>query len=535
MNERLKNKNVVLISAVVMVVVLVLGFTLALWSRNFTQTGTNRINTDCFNITYSETDAVTLNNAYPQTDEDGLRNTAYEVTIENTCNTVNTYTVLLNEIEGNTLAENHVKVAINDSYKMLNSYDSATPSTEINNASSARKLMTGILPGNSTRTVSVKSWMDENTSEAEGENKTFAYRITIETTATTKNLLAAEILKTPITRTAIDYSQLPTSGLYAANDNDGESYFYRGNIDNNYVDLGLTFPEAIPMFVVGENGGGDVAQAFTTRAAAEEECNGHYTAYLYESTQECIADIQDRSVAAGDPMLFRIVRINGDGTIRLISDNVIGNSAYNSTDSGHKYVGYTYDNNKVCTASSPCTGTEGTNSIIKTYLDTWYTSNIASTSINNKIATTTYCNDTSYTADGDNYTYNSYNRIYGLAPSLECGTTNAITENYGGVYKLKVGLASGDEINMAGYGDLDMSTYAPLSNYMYTPKWFWAGSPDISAAATYACVVSTVSGGSIYNNCVKSSIGVRPGINLTSDVLVSTGNGTKTSPYVILP
>ena len=81
MIKKLTNKKIVLISATVMVVVLILGFTLALWSRNFTQTGTNTITTDCFNIEYSENDATSLVNAYPQTDEDGLKNVSYDVTI----------------------------------------------------------------------------------------------------------------------------------------------------------------------------------------------------------------------------------------------------------------------------------------------------------------------------------------------------------------------------------------------------------------------------------------------------------------------
>ena len=193
MSKKITNRKVVLISATVMVVVLTLGFTLALWSRNFTQTGTNTIETDCFDIQYSETDATSLVNAYPQTDEDGLKNVPYTVTIENTCDTIAAYTVLLNEISTNTLAEANVKVAVNDNYKMLNAYDAATPSSEVENASSARKLLSAMLPGNTTRTISVKSWMNANTTELEGENKTFAYRITVDTTTpSVDNIIAIE-------------------------------------------------------------------------------------------------------------------------------------------------------------------------------------------------------------------------------------------------------------------------------------------------------------------------------------------------------
>ena len=66
--------------------------------------------------------------------------------------------------------------------------------------------------------------------------------------------------------------------------------------------------------------------------------------------------------ASGEDMLWRIVRVNGDGTIRLIADGAIGNSKFNEDYDDKKYVGYTYDN------SSPNVQ-DGTNSTIKTYLE----------------------------------------------------------------------------------------------------------------------------------------------------------------------
>lgn len=54
-------------------------------------------------------------------------------------------------------------------------------------------------------------------------------------------------------------------------------------------------------------------------------------------------------------MLWRIVRVNGDGTIRLVLNNPIADGVYfSSTTHGAKYVGYTYDNAHVCTLSNPC-------------------------------------------------------------------------------------------------------------------------------------------------------------------------------------
>ena len=64
------------------------------------------------------------------------------------------------------------------------------------------------------------------------------------------------------------------------------------------------------------------------------------------------------------------MRVNGDGTTRLISDEIVVKSAFNSRYNNEKYVGYTYDN------SAPNVG-DGTNSTIKTYLENWYTTNLS--------------------------------------------------------------------------------------------------------------------------------------------------------------
>ena len=66
-------------------------------------------------------------------------------------------------------------------------------------------------------------------------------------------------------------------------------------------------------------------------------------------------------------MYWKIIRVNGDGSLRLIyngtsitptsTSNTIGVTPYNQTITDKKYTGYTYD---------------GTASLIKKEVDTWY-------------------------------------------------------------------------------------------------------------------------------------------------------------------
>ena len=95
---------------------------------------------------------------------------------------------------------------------------------------------------------------------------------------------------------------------------------------------------------------------------------------------------------------WRIIRINGDGSMRLIYDGttchangtntaesiVKASAAYNSSYNNSSYVGWTY------TAGSQRT-TSGTASNAKTQLESWYNSNLASQA--SKIADGKYCND----------------------------------------------------------------------------------------------------------------------------------------------
>ena len=81
---------------------------------------------------------------------------------------------------------------------------------------------------------------------------------------------------------------------------------------------------------------------------------------------------------------WRIIRINGDGSIRMIyagtststsgTDDQISTSAYNSSRSDNAYVGYMYGSTGASSYSATHANTN--NSTIKGILDSWYKTNI---------------------------------------------------------------------------------------------------------------------------------------------------------------
>ena len=600
MSKKITNRKVVLISATVMVVVLILGFTLALWSRNFTQTGINTIASDCFNIEYSESDATSLVNAYPQTDEDGLKNVSYDVTIENTCNTVTNYSVVLNELSTNTLSESHVKVAVNDSYKMLNTYDEATPSSEVENASSARLLTQGVLGPEQEKTISIKSWMDENTSEAEGENKTFSYKITIEANAGANDLLASKIFTNAITHTIaptkeeFKYGE-PTAAAgingytYSYTTEPNKSYTIQLNSNSNRA-LGtdFTFDKTTGYFTLT---GITTDMSFTSESIGKYACATGFDGTTFNNTGiNCTvvykinnvnesgetkyitrADVyQTNGTNSGSGIfitsdedglsyyyrgevnnnyvrfankLWRIIRINGNGSIRIILNQGAGNPSFNSMYQGHKYVGYTYDNMDMCTKANPCVSTyngsaiftnndvigsaspENHNSTIKTYLENWYHTNIGNI-YNAYVEQGSFCNDTSHTVSGSYYIYGSSSRMTNSTPNLDCANTN---ETYGGYYKSQIGLITADELMLAGYG---YSKNTTINNFLYS-NTLKLLSP-LSSQSIDACLLSGKNGIIYsYEARVTRDSQVRPVINLVANIKVSSGNGTQSTPYVI--
>lgn len=477
--SKLSNKKIIILSIVGTLVSLSIAFTYAIWSRSFTQTGINTNDYSCFDIKYSEnTSGLTLSKKYPIIDEEGLNQESYDVTIQNVCNIGASYTVLLNKKSTSTLADEHVKVAVNGNINFLSDYQTTT--TNISNYSDARVIYTDFLSANETKTIKIQSWMDENTSKEDGSNKSFTYKITIDA-QTSKNLLADKVLENKVITSVPDFlvGEPPSngtntgSGLYRTSDDDGATYYFRGDVKNNYV-------------------------SFANQ-------------------------------------LWRIIRINGDGSIRLIKSESIGDSKFNEQAELSKYVGFTYDNASACTQESPCissynTGSKTftnsktvTNSIVKTYLENWYKNNLSS--YDSKIALTKFCNDT--TTDDSSSNSKAYNRMVNGAPSLTCQDTS---ETFGGLYKLKIGLINADEMLMAGASWTDPAK----ANYLEYSSQTWSLTPATISNGSYAAGLMGDYGNlSFYVADINGAYAIRPVINLNASTQISSGNGSESNPFVV--
>ena len=258
----------------------------------------------------------------------------------------------------------------------------------------------------------------------------------------------------------------------------------------------------------------------------------------------------------GKDIYWRIIRINGDGSIRMIYTGTtaptestkvvmtgegtqIRSGSFNSSNDNAEYVGYMFTEGQQHGNS--------TDSTIKTTIDNWYKTTTLETDSATKslVADQIFCNDRSPSSDQTaawtstvaRYDYGAYGRLdKSKSPQLTCPTASdkftVNTSNGNGALTYPVGLITADEVAMAGgvYGSRNRNTNS--SYYLYTNKDYWLGSPYyfISGGATYAFYVG--SSGNLSSTPVTNALGARPVVSISSKAKLS-GNGTYSKPYTV--
>ena len=304
-------------------------------------------------------------------------------------------------------------------------------------------------------------------------------------------------------------------------------------------------------------------QTVLTRTSFSSTVTNTTTGTIYKSANESQYD-DDGEVYyfAGNPTdnwfyfggyYWRIVRINGDGSIRLIyngtstaqtGDSTMINTskAFNSSHNNNMYVGYMYQSGQVHGLK--------TNSSIKKTLDSWYLSNLADDAeyIDGNAG---FCGDrTPYSGTGTGTSttdYAAYNRLYtNKAPSLKCTyedasgvkqdlyTTPGSSKGNGALKvsssddrAVPIGLITADEVAFAG-GVFESRN---SSYYLYNNAYYWTMSPFYCYSRAYVFIVN--GNGSLYYYSVDGTGGVRPVINLKSAIAI-TGSGTTSDPFSVV-
>ena len=618
-----KDKNKLKIfSSLLIIVLLIMGVSFAVFQNFARQSGTNNLGaTNCFSVTFEGVNnAINLANDYPIPDSEGLERDPYTFKVTNNCNQYLSLSIGVETLSTSEIPSNLIKGVIvkNGGIPTTAMLLSSGKTMEAQNGGTAYELLTDGLGANSSKTYDLRLWFDESMTKEQGASKKYQGKVIVGASAEVeppKNLreaiLADNDIKAPLTTPGKEVSAHVLDDVESQSTSvsstdqayyitygtgweaDGTNFNLTGTAvtsdtyANSYSSLVGKYLPNSSLSRAGSNTVGtmktttNLSSVYYVVSATQESFTYKEITSNKNTTEALLASTVDdygtsyyfRGAVKNNYVEFankcwRIVRITGDGSVKLIlhNDNTAGaanpcSSANNSTNAAFaRYSGTTYTSafNKKCDDNAYVGfmyGTAGagdyasthanTNkSTILTNLETWYTNNLKNYA--DTIADTVWCNDktnitdTSYdpwniTPNGRGYAKNvtyygatqrlvsKNNSAGGTGPSLKCnGELSKITS--------KVGLITADEIAFAGsvLGKYNRSTY--LQENTETNYW-WSLSPSrFHGGGAY---VWGVESGYLYHDFVGNGNSVRPVISLISSTNV-TGDGTSENPYKVV-
>ena len=518
--EKNINKRKIYISLLVSVICII-SVSYAFFVLYLRQTDNNAVTAlSCFTSTLTEENsAINLSNEFPIKDEDGIKKTPFTFKITNNCNNyVKAYITIdsLKEGTANYILSKYMKANVStkgstDGTSLI----IGTQNTKVlDNKHNGYIIKEVGLNSKESKEFDLRLWIDYDTTKEQAAGMTYLSQVVIVTEPGIDNTLAGTVLRnnkvqTPLTTPGAAVSTADEALLASAEDDYGTSYYFRGAVKNNYV----------------------------------------------EFANKC----------------WRIVRVSGDGSVKLIlhNDNKTGvanpcdaannsasaafarysgetyKSAFNTNYNDNAYVGFKYG--IVGAVTYAATHANTNKSTILTNLEAWYNDNLST--YEKVIDDTVWCNDKTNVTDTtfNPYNYSNVNGLgyaknvtyYGATQRLvgtsgSAGGTGPSLKCNGELSKInsKVGLITADELALAGYA------YAQNNKTTYlqenaTDTYWWSLSPNYFNG--YSAYVWYVYGsiGSFDNfNDVFNTNGVRPSISLKSTTNV-TGNGTSEDPYII--
>ena len=529
---------------------------------------------------------ITISNEYavPISDSKALSSDTYKtsVTITNNCNTSQSFNLLLVPNSSNTMPIKALK------YALVEEGVTPTSGTLISNeylldstiqkqllAIKNETLKNGFSVGSGTvssgtKTYNLYLWIDKDEgSLGNGStmNKSLNAYLTLGSGSTIGDL-KLDLYHTIENRYNQDKTYL---GLY-----NGEGaatyanpvYYYKGNVQNNNVLFAgfcwkivrTTETGGVKIVYNGIQKNGSCNNTGTDSQIGRSAFNSSYNSpsyvgYMYNK----VYAYSDKSMSSESNIVFgnSFTYANGTYTLKDTKTVATWSSGYNTINNNHYtcmttgttcssiyYVYYASSSNayyitltngkSVNDALNEMLYADDVNkndSTIKTYIDSWYESNIKD-KYDNKLEDTVFCNDRSMS----NESSNGWNPIggststslqfknYNANQSLVCAneTDRFSMSNPKAKLKYPIGLLSLPELSLSGYGS---------SHYYNNGQYVWLASP-FSFISNDAYVGLADSGGLAGSDVVDSG-GVRPSVSIQPGTSFSSGDGSFTNPFVI--
>ena len=390
---------------------------------------------------------ISLVNAAPQEDSDGLSNEPYSFSLVNNATTDLKYTIYL---EDNSDAKNKCGTDCElVPYKFIRyNLSNDNESLKINNLSaSSTELYTGTISSKSTDKFNLRVWLSidaDNTAMNKyyfgklkvviNQGDDYCIRNGFNTLSDCMLVMnshesSVELAKQNIINKGTpDFSKTATTdeGLFMTEDDEGASYYYRGAVKNNYVSFaGFTWR------IIRRNGDGSVRMIYSGKktsdtgeatAIGKSQFNSKYwdptyVGYMYnenftlhENNETMnyywILDSAKYNFGTGYTFDETAKKFSLTGTIKQLTwkdnhDEIVSGKLYSCLNTScnvvYKITGYLNDTTMtvqpISYSSDNYTGTiiNSTSSTIKKFMDTWYKNNLIGYSL--YIADETFCND----------------------------------------------------------------------------------------------------------------------------------------------
>ena len=590
-------KRMLILCIMLAVVLMITGVSYAVFTNYSSQTDANTLAASCMDLEFNGQNEINLLNTYPISEGEALEQTPYTFTIKNKCDNYIEYYVIASVISTtNKIDSKYVKVSLlgdNDlNGTVINTLESISTPQSLSKYNITENYILKRGDGISkdeSRTFNFRMWLDSNNKDIwtkeDIEGKDYQVKISVVGTVKTRpkdDLYVAALID------GVESSTFPTTDKYTASVectrngkkiDANESITWNGTkwllstaISDGNVRYNATFITKVPTFAETILAKNEVKVPITTPGAAISTAD---EALLASAEDDYGTSYYFRGAVTNNYVEFankcwRIVRVSGDGSVKLIlhNDNKTGvanpcdaannsasaafarysgetyKSAYNTNYNDNAYVGFKYGT--VGAGDYALTHANTNKSTILTNLEAWYEKNNLK-NYEKVIADTVWCNDktnvtdTSYdpwsiTPNGLGYAknvtyYGATQRLVGTSgsaggtgPSLKCnGELSKINS--------KVGLITADELALAGYAYNISNTTTYLQENATNTYW-WSLSPNYFNGVSARVWSVGGSVGYFVNDGVNFAYGVRPSISLKSTTNV-TGNGTSDSPFII--
>ena len=574
----MKNKKkqiIITLIGIISLIVITVGVTYAFFNYSRTGTTDNVVKTGGITFLYTEVSGVgkgiSLTDAYPVADSIGKVQVGegkvfdFKVTSNIEMNSNIGYQVTARKKTGSTLANSAVKVYLTEvngteQELLLSKYSELDQTDKVDSSKyDERILYEATVPANTAnyeKNFKLRMWVADDTDFSDGSmnDKTFTLTVNVyadgkvvtdnlDTTNTLDSITVSDCTLDPVFNSATtEYNCTVKNNVTSVNVNATATSTKAKVRGLGAKDLSVG-NNTLSIRVIAEDGSEKIYNVNVTRKGEGKELKNEIMKNTVvtanptlttssNNTSDASGLYKSTATNTGDPTYYfrgnvennyvsfagftwRIVRINEDGTIRIVMQDGINDNAnirFNlNNDDNHNYTYMYY-----------------TNSNAKTTLESWYQTNIGSKAdlAKNVASGAYYCEQAkvkysdSWTSENATMiTYTSY------TPDFKCSSDG----NGKGVVSSSVGLLTYDEVVYAGgYYVKDNSNY-----YLYNSAIYWCTMSPVGFSGSTSGIWYIDNNGhiSLYN--ATGSIKLRAVLNLKADIQISDGDGSKNNPFVV--